>query len=49
MHQLLAYDPNLQQAYLTNRFVDGLKGDIKAVILVHRPKDLNTASSLALL
>lgn len=49
VHQLLAYDPNLQQAYLTNRFVDGLRGDIRVVVLVHRPKNLDTASSLALL
>lgn len=49
VHQLLAYDPTLQQAYLTNRFVDGLKGQIGAVVLVHHPTELVTASSLALL
>lgn len=49
VHQLLAYDPTLPQAYLTNRFVDGLRWDIRAVVIVHRPNDLDTASSLALL
>ena len=49
VHQLLAYDPSLGQPFLTSRFVDGLKNEIRAVVLVHRPKDLDTASSLALL
>lgn len=34
---------------LTTRFIDGLRDDIRAVVLVHRPQDLDTASSLALL
>lgn len=34
---------------ITIRFVDGLIHEIKAVVLVHKTKDLNTASSLALL
>lgn len=34
---------------LTTRFIDGLKDDIRAVVLVRCPQDLDTVSSLALL
>jgi hypothetical protein len=49
VHQLLAHDPYFNPSVVTSRFVDGLKSDIKSVVLVHRPKDLDTASSLAIL
>lgn len=49
VHQLLAHDPYVNPVVLTSKFVDGLKPEIKDVVLVHRPKDLDTASSLALL
>lgn len=49
IHQLLAHDPKLVVTVITNRFIDGLKKDIKSVVMVHRPQDLDSASSLALL
>jgi hypothetical protein len=49
MHQLLAHDPLVNPAFLTNKFVDGLSDDIKAAVMMQRPKDLDTASSLAIL
>lgn len=49
VHQLLAYDPTFSPTVITSRFVDGLKTPIKSVVLVHRPKDLDTASSLTIL
>jgi len=49
VHKLLAHDPGFNPSAITSRFVDGLKNEIKAVVLVHRPKDLDTASSLAIL
>lgn len=48
VHQLLAYDPYFSLTVITSRFVDGLKIPIKSVVLVHRPKDLDIASSLAI-
>lgn len=36
-HQILAHDPNLAPSVITNRFIDGLKKEIKAVVMVHRP------------
>jgi len=49
VHQLLAYDPTFSPTVITSRFVDGLKTPIKSIVLVHRPKDLDTASSLTIL
>jgi len=49
VHQLLAYDPYFSPTIVTSRFVDGLKTSIKSVVLLHRPKVLDTASSLAIL
>lgn len=34
---------------ITNRFIDGLKEDIRAVVVVHHPPNIDTASSLVLL
>lgn len=49
VHQLLAHDPHITPSFITNRFVDGLKKDIRAAVLVHRPHDLDTATALAFL
>jgi hypothetical protein len=48
--QLLAYEHSASDnRYYTARFVDGLKDDIKFLILVQRPCNLDTACCLALL
>jgi hypothetical protein len=47
--QLQAYSHNVDPLYYTTRFIDGLNDDIKHLIIVHRPKDLDTACCLALL
>ena len=39
----------MEASIITNRFIDGLRDDIKAVVIVHRPPDLDTASSIALM
>jgi len=49
MHQLLAHDPLVNPAILTGKFIDGLKPEIRAALLLHKPKDLDTTSSLAIL
>lgn len=49
VHQLLAHDSSMQPIVITNRFIDGLRDDIKAVVMLHRPVDLDTACSLAIL
>lgn len=47
--QLKSYNPNPDLLAYTTRFVDGLREDIRAVILVARPTTLNAAYTLALL
>jgi hypothetical protein len=47
--QLVAYEHSSDFRYYTTRFVDGLKDDVKSVVLVQRPTDLDTAYTLALL
>lgn len=49
VNQILAHDPTIQPSVVTNRFVDGLKKDIRVAVMMHRPQDLDTASSLAFL
>ncbi|XP_040259896.1 uncharacterized protein [Aegilops tauschii subsp. strangulata] len=49
MHALLAHSTTWDPALFPSRFVDGLKDKIRVVVLVHNPKDLDTAVSLAYL
>jgi hypothetical protein len=49
MHQLLAHEGQLTLAMIIARFVDGLKDEIKSVVVIQRPVDLDTACSLAML
>jgi hypothetical protein len=47
--QLVAYEHSSDHRYYTTRFVDRLKDDIKSVVLVQQPVDLDIAYTLALL
>jgi hypothetical protein len=47
--QLVAYEHSSDFWYYTMHFVDGLKDDVKIVVLVQRPTDLDTAYTIALL
>lgn len=47
--QLTAYSQHSDPMYFTMCFIDGLKPEIKAIVLVQRPKTLDSACSLALL
>jgi hypothetical protein len=44
---LKAYAKHHDPLYYTQRFIDGLRDEIKAVLLVHRPSTLDTACVLA--
>ena len=46
--QLLAYNKAIDPVYFVTRFVDGLKPELRSILLV-RPKTLDTACTLALL
>lgn len=47
MNQLLVYDPLLNMRYLTHRFTEGLRREIRNAVLLQRPKDLETALAIA--
>lgn len=47
--QLKAYSQSTDPMFYTMRFIDGLRADIKAIVLVLRPKDLDIACTVALL
>jgi hypothetical protein len=49
VHQLLAHENQLTPTMITTRFIDGLRDEIKSVVVIQRPPDLDTACSLALL
>jgi hypothetical protein len=47
LDQLRAYQTITDPLYYTMKFLDGLKDDIKSVVMIQRPKDLDTAFVLA--
>jgi hypothetical protein len=47
--QLKAYSQSTDPMFFTMCFIDGLCADIKAIVLVLRPKDLDTACTVAML
>lgn len=49
MHSLLAHSTTWDPSLFPSRFVDGLRDDIRVVVLLHNPKGLDTAVSLAYL
>jgi hypothetical protein len=48
-HGVLLYNPTYDDVYFVTRFMTGLKEEIRAAIILHRPQDVDTASALALL
>jgi hypothetical protein len=47
--QLQAYSSSVDPLYYTTRFIDGLRDDIKSVIIVQRPPNLDIVCCMALL
>jgi hypothetical protein len=47
--RIVLYNSNYDDTYFVIRFIAGLKEAIWAVITLHRAKDVDTASALALL
>ena len=48
-HQLLLYNPHLDEGHFVDEFIAGLRDDIHAAIWLYRPQDLETAHFLALM
>ena len=48
-HRILLYNASYDDTYFVVRFLGGLKEEIRAGISLHQPKDVQTASTLAIL
>jgi hypothetical protein len=48
-HGVLMYNPAFNDMFFVTRFVGGLHEDIRSPILLHRPRDVDTASTLAMI
>jgi len=48
-HGILLYNTAYDDVYFVTRFLPGLKEEIRSTITLHRPRDVDTASALALL
>uniref|UniRef100_A0A8R7V0R5 Uncharacterized protein n=1 Tax=Triticum urartu TaxID=4572 RepID=A0A8R7V0R5_TRIUA len=49
MNHMISYSELTHPYFFLTRFIEGLRADIRAVVLIQRPPDLDTACSLALL
>jgi hypothetical protein len=49
MHQMLAHNSTIDQEIFTTAFIDGLKEEIRSIVIIKISEDLDAASSLALL
>jgi hypothetical protein len=49
MNQLMVYDPVVSTKYLTHRFTEGLKREIRNAVLLQRPQNLESALAVACL
>lgn len=49
MNHLISYSDAIHPLYFFMRFVEGLRSDIRAVVMVQRPTDLDTVCALAIL
>lgn len=47
MHQILAHNPGFDPVYFTTQFLEGLRHEIRAGVMLHQPKTLDSAFSLA--
>lgn len=48
-HQILLYNSNLDEGFFVDKFLSGLRDDIRSALWLHCPDNLDTACTLALL
>lgn len=48
-HQILLADPHTSEVFFVERYVAGLRSEIRSAVILHQPEDVDTASCLALL
>ena len=49
MNHLMSYSDTMHPLYCLMRFIEGLRADIRSVVMVQRPSDLDSACALATL
>ena len=49
MHQMLAHSPSIDSEFFITTFIDVLKPEIRRVVIIQQPINLDTTGSLALL
>ena len=49
MHQLLTHNHTLDETFFVAKFLKGLRREIRASIILHQPRTVDAAVSLALL
>lgn len=49
MNHMISHSELTRPYFFLTRFIEGLRADIRAVVLIQRPPDLDTACSLAFL
>jgi hypothetical protein len=48
-HKVLLHNRNLDEVFLVQKFLDGLKYSISSAIMLHKPRTVDAALSLALM
>lgn len=48
-HKVLAHNRNYDDVFFVNKFIEGLKGEIRTTIVLHKPRTVDITLSLALL
>ncbi|WVZ71633.1 hypothetical protein U9M48_020200 [Paspalum notatum var. saurae] len=49
MHKVLVHNKSYDDVFFVNRFLDGLRPEIRAALLLHKPRTVDAALSLALM
>ena len=49
MHKILVHNKSLDDVFLVSKFLQGLKPDLSAAIVLHKPRTVDAALSLALM
>jgi len=49
MHKVLVHNKSLDEVFFVSKFLQGLKSDISAAIVLHKPRTVDAALSLALM
>jgi hypothetical protein len=49
MHKVMLHHPGHDEVLFVQKFIDGLKHDISSAIMLHKPRTVDTAMSVAVM